>query len=45
MDCTGGATELTVSSTSWIRFEETAALGTIDSVKVAITTDIRIWMR
>ena len=41
----GGATDGSVSSTSWIRPPDTAARGTIEMVKVAITTDIRICTR
>ena len=41
----GGTTEESVSSTSWIRAPDTAARGTIEMVKVAITTDIRICTR
>ena len=34
-----------VSSTSWMRPADTDARGIIEIMKVAITTDIRIWMR
>jgi hypothetical protein len=34
-----------VSSTSWMRSAETAALGIIEIMKVAITTDMRICTR
>ena len=39
------ATDDEVVSTSWIRSAHTAARGTIDAMKVAIITDIRIWVR
>ena len=41
----GGTTEDSVSSTSPIRSEDTAARGIITSMKVAIITDIRICTR
>ncbi len=41
----GGTTDDSVSSTSTIRSAQTAARGTIISMKVAIMTDIRICIR
>ena len=41
----GGTTEDSVSSTSSIRSAQTAARGASISKKVAIITDIRIWIR
>ena len=41
----GGCTELSVSSTAWMRPAETVARGIIIDMKVAIITDIRIWIR
>jgi hypothetical protein len=41
----GGATDGSVSRTSVIRSALTAARGTIMSMKVAIMTAIRIWIR
>ncbi|GAB3807610.1 hypothetical protein GCM10027605_38260 [Micromonospora zhanjiangensis] len=41
----GGRTVESVSSTSLIRSAQTAARGTMISMKVAIITDIRICMR
>ena len=41
----GACTEESVSSTSWMRPAETVARGIIIAMKVAIITDIRIWMR
>ena len=38
-------TEDSVSSTSWMRPAETVARGIIIAMKVAIITDMRIWMR
>ena len=38
-------TELSVSSTAWMRPAETVARGIIIAMKVAIMTDIRIWIR
>src|SRR4051794_1954634 len=42
---TGGTTLGSVSSTSWIRSADTAARGTMETTKVAITTDIKICTR
>ena len=41
----GGCTEDSVSSTSWMRPAETVARGIIIAMKVAIITDMRIWIR
>ena len=41
----GVCTELSVSSTAWMRPAETVARGIIIAMKVAIITDMRIWMR
>ena len=41
----GGTTDDCVSSTSTMRSAATAARGSIDTMNVAITTAIRIWMR
>ena len=41
----GGWTEDSVSRTSTIRPAETEARGIIIDMKVAIITDMRIWMR
>ena len=38
-------TEDSVSSTSWMRPAETVARGIIIDMKVAIITDMRIWIR
>ena len=41
----GAWTDDSVSSTSWMRPAETVARGIIIAMKVAIITDMRIWMR
>ena len=41
----GGTTLGSVSSTSWMRSADTDARGIIDTMNVAITTDIRICTR
>ncbi len=40
-----GTTEVSVSSTSWIRSAHTEARGTMIITNVAIITEVRIWMR
>ena len=41
----GACTEVWVSRTSWMRPADTVARGIIIAMKVAIITDMRIWMR